>query len=230
MANVNVLVDISEASEVSLNGQPIPGIYQSLELSGDLRIDRVQRSGRSGAAKLPEGWDDMKLVLRLLLLPDTAGGYPATAARKIASLFQQADKNAKPYVYEIAHPLTSALNLREVLFKTLRVSASNQDDSASAELEFVEWRPVVVKRERQAKAKVWSLGGAITQGLAAAPASALNVAKKIGGASNNLTAAVGWAAKAATGKLAAADMLYTTLPKGVDVPTFEQDVFSAVGL
>lgn len=227
--NHNILVDITNAGELMLNGESIPGIFQAMEVSGDLRIDKVNRPGRSGSAKLAEGWEDMKLLVRLVLPPDEPGGYPGAAARKLAELFQRADKNVRPFVYTIAHPIAAALNLTDVLFKTLRVTATSEGDFGSAELEFLEFRPVVVRREKMAK-NGWSFkpGELIGGGLAAAPQAAKAAAEKIGGGIKGAADAAQWLTNAVAGKLAPADTLYGTLPKGSGFTSLEADVFQVV--
>lgn len=221
--NHNILVDITDASELALNGEPLPGVFQSLEVSGDLRVDSAKRPGRSGAAKLAEGWEDMRLVLRLLLPSDEPGSYAESSARRLAQLFQRADGNAKPFVYTIAHPIAAALNLNEVLFRAIRIQSTNEGDAATAEVEFLEFRPMMVKRERSRRRL--TLGGAIDAGLGAAPAAIKAAADKVGGGVNGAVDAADWFFKAAAGKLGTTDKLYNTLPKGSNWVTAEVDSF-----
>lgn len=145
---------------VKLGDVAIPGVYQSLEITGAVKLDEVSRSGRSGKSKLPVGWDDMSARLALRLLTEQGETYPNAALSTLAELFQKADSAAKPTVYTIVHPVCAAVRLREVLFSTLRITDDNQDDTVEVELEFTEFKPVALAREGRArKALKGSLAG-----------------------------------------------------------------------
>lgn len=145
---------------VRLGDTVIPGVYQSLEVAGKLKVDEVSRAGRSGASKLPEGWEDQTVRLRLELVPDEDEGSPESALAAIGELFRRADKSAKPTVYRLVHPVCAAMGLREVLFTSLRVEDTSGSDTVVAELELKEFRPVALKRESRARKLLKGLLGA----------------------------------------------------------------------
>lgn len=147
-----MILSIDELGQVKLGDKVVPGLYQSMEVEGKLKVDGVKRSGKSGAGKLPEGWEDMKVRLVLSLVPDREDeAYPEDDLAALAGLFQGADKQAKPFVYSIVHPVLNAMNLREVLFSGLRVSDQQGTNTVQVELELEEFKPVAVAREGRAK-------------------------------------------------------------------------------
>lgn len=135
---------------IKVGGTLLPGIFQSMEIEGELRIDEKDIPGSSAKAKQPMGFEDAKVKLIIRLLTDEK----STCYQKlktITSLFHKVDKHAKPHVYKIVNHLTDIWKLKEVLFKTLRVTDTNQNDSLDVSIDFEEYHPVLVATEKKAK-------------------------------------------------------------------------------
>lgn len=197
-----------------LGDKTLPGVYQSLEIEGAVKLDEVSRSGRSGASKLPVGWEDMKARLSLRLLTPEGESYPSEALATLAELFQKADATAKPVKYSIVHPACAALRLREVLFSGLRLSDTNADDTVGVEVEFTEFKPVALGRENRARKMLKAAIGAVGEGLEA-------LGDAIEGLAND-AASLGYDAKNALAKVNAKVKVYSTSPNGI-ADMFESD-------
>jgi hypothetical protein len=139
----------AEAGEIKLNDALLPGIFQSMEITGSLRIDEKKVPGSSGKRKQPLGYEDASVTLYLKLLTDEASTCYEKAGA-LTSLFHNVDNAAKPYVYRIVNRHLSKWNIREVLFKELRTSEDNRRDSIAATLEFAEYKPALVAAEAKA--------------------------------------------------------------------------------
>jgi len=149
---------VDDPGQVKLDDVVLPGAYASMEVKGELRLDEVTRPGRSGSAKLAEGWEDIRIRLRLELLPGEDEVYPEQQLAQIARLFQKADRNDKPFVYAIVHPLAEKFGVREVLFTRCELLDSRERDSTMAQLEFREFTPIAVRREKGGLASLLKRG------------------------------------------------------------------------
>lgn len=135
--------------QMKLDSKLLPGTFEAMEITGDIVIDEVEVPGQSGKAKQAMGFGDAVISLKLRLPTDDE----STAYEKLEQLnaiFQAVDAQAKPYVYRIVNKHTAARKVNQVIFKTLRSSEDNRSDLIKAELEFTEYRPIVVKKEAMA--------------------------------------------------------------------------------
>lgn len=135
-----------DVGQVKLGGLLLPGVFQSIEVVGALRIDQPQVEGQSSSPKQILGYDDATITLRLLLLTDD----DSTAYDKLkvmAGLFKSVDKAAKPYVYRLVNKHCAAWGITDVIFKGAQSSDDNQRDTVQMQLDFCEYKPVVVKQE-----------------------------------------------------------------------------------
>lgn len=134
-----------DIGQVKLGDTLLPGVFEGLEVEGELEIDEQDVQGGS-KRKQVLGFHDPTVTLKLRLLNDAAG-TPHDKLRVIAALFRGKDKAGKPVVYRIVNQHLALWGIQQVLFKRLRTSESNLDDSLRAELEFTGHSPVVVKKQ-----------------------------------------------------------------------------------
>ncbi|MCM0757343.1 hypothetical protein M7775_02015 [Sporomusa sphaeroides DSM 2875] len=139
----------TSAGDVMLNDTLIPGVYQSMEVTGKLRIDEKDVPGSSGKRKQPLGYEDAEIILTVkLLTDDDTDCYEKVA--KLASLFQNVDNTAKPYVYRIVNRLLDSWKIKEILFSSLRTTDDNKSNTIVAQLDFIEYKPAIVNAEAKA--------------------------------------------------------------------------------
>lgn len=136
---------------VALGTTEVPGILESIEVRGQLLLQRLRSSGRSGSAKVPRGWDDADVMVRMTLATGELSCWDLL--RAVSALFTASDKQGKPLIYTLVNRHVNARNIDQVLFTELSSSDTNRDDTVSVTLSFIEWRPKVVKRERTASAQ-----------------------------------------------------------------------------
>lgn len=134
-----------DIGQVKLGNTLLPGVFEALEIEGALTIDEQEVQG-GGKRKQVLGFEDPAVTLRLRLLDDSAG----TAYQKLrvlVGLFRGKDKAGKPVAYRIVNKHLALWGVQQVLFKRLRSSEDNMDDTLRADLEFVAHAPVAVKKQ-----------------------------------------------------------------------------------
>lgn len=141
----------NEAGQIKLNDTLLPGIFESMEVSGKLRFDEKSVPGSSGKRKQPLGYEDAGITLNVKLLTDEESDC-YEKLDKLTSLFHNIDNKAKPYVYRIVNRHLTKWNIREILFSELRTSEDNREDTIKAALGFVEYKPALVAAEAKAAA------------------------------------------------------------------------------
>lgn len=140
----------NDFGQVKLGGIILPGIFQSMEIEGGVRTDEMEVPGTSGTSKQPQGFKDAIVNLKILLpTDDTDTCYDKL--KTYVNILQKVDKNAKPYIYQIVNKHIAIWNIKEVIYKTLRSTEDNRNDTIIVDITFKEWRPVVVKSESRIK-------------------------------------------------------------------------------
>ncbi len=138
-----------DIGQIRVGGVLLPGIMESLEVAGALRIDEAEVDGQSGTTKQPVGFEDAAVTLRVrLVTDDESTSYDK--AKEIVGLFQSTDSYAQPFVCRIVNRHTALWGIDEVLFSELKTSESNRDDTMYADLVFKEYVPVAVLAEEVA--------------------------------------------------------------------------------
>lgn len=135
-----------DIGQVKVGDTLLPGIFESLEIAGDVRVDEIEVTGQSGTSKQPLGFDDATLVLKIRLLTDD----DSTCYDKLKTLvavFRAVDAQAKPFVYRLVNHHAAIWGITEVIFKGLRSVEDNDSDTIRADLQFTEYRPVMVRNE-----------------------------------------------------------------------------------
>lgn len=138
-----------ETGQIKLNDTLLPGIFESMEVSGKLRFDEKSVPGSSGKRKQPLGYEDANITINVKLLTDDESTC-YDKLDQLTSLFHNIDNNAKPYVYRIVNRHMTKWNIREVMFSELRTSEDNQKNIIKAAIGFVEYKPALVEAEAKA--------------------------------------------------------------------------------
>lgn len=129
----------------------LPGIFERLEVQGEVTVDEANILAESGSSKQPHGFKDAT-VTASLVLPNDTNGTPYDKLQVIVRVFKQVDSSARPFIYQIVNKHTAAWGIRDVVFQGLSSSEDDRDDTIHVQLTFVEYRPAVVKTEAMAKA------------------------------------------------------------------------------
>lgn len=142
---------VFEDGAISLGGEEVPGIMQSLTVDGKVRFDEQKVDGASGKKKTPQGFEDCEISVSLYLTTeDESSCYDKL--QKLSAMFGKVDGKANPQIYDVANRHLLARGIRQVVFSSLQTSESDATDEITASLGFTEHNPPVVKTEKaQAK-------------------------------------------------------------------------------
>lgn len=138
----------SDFGQVKLGKTLLPGAFAGMDIQGQVRVDDLTIAGQSGSSKQPLGFEDAKISLEIRLLTDEESTC-YDKAEQIVQIFQAVDSAAKPFIYRIVNKHTALWKIKEVVFEGLRTKETNQDDTLIASLEFTEYRPVLVAKEKR---------------------------------------------------------------------------------
>lgn len=135
--------------EVKLDGKLLPGIFQGMSVTGEVRIKEEEAQGQSGKYKQALGWEDLSVTFTILL-PNDDESTPYDKLQALVQVFRETDKVAKPEVYRIVNRHTAAWGLDKVLVKELKTDDPANADFIRATLTLVEWESPLVKVEARA--------------------------------------------------------------------------------
>lgn len=134
--------------KIRLGDHEIPGIFESMRITGSIKIDKADIPGSSGGGKQPLGYNEPEIVLTIKL--DTDNNLDCYEKTKILTgIFQNTDENAKPYIYNIVNKHTDAWNISEIIFNYLKTNDTNKSNAIFAELHFQEYKPIIVDKENR---------------------------------------------------------------------------------
>ena len=139
------------ASGLSLNGQPIPGIFESLSVGSKLLSDAKAVEGGSGKQYQINGFDDAAVTFALRLI-DGAETKEA-ALGKIITLFKRFNESGEPVIYQLDFSQAREWNLQGCLFLSLDSSQSGGKQEIKVNLKFAEYRPEAARMQEQAQDK-----------------------------------------------------------------------------
>jgi len=163
---------------IKIDGQALPGILVDQTVDGKVRFDEQKADGQSGKKRTPLGWEDTEVSLTLVLTTDDDGEDCYEKLEKINNIFRGHDAKANPKVYEVDNRHLQARGVGKLIFSGLSSVETDQDDTITAGLSFVEHNPPVVKTEKAVAKSALDLARkdeALTKAKAAAPEVKPNV-------------------------------------------------------
>lgn len=138
---------ITDASgKVKVGGVILPGIFQNIEVDGDVRIDEAEVDGKSAKPKQAVGYEDAKVKLNLILQNDD-GSTPYEKLKILQNIFKRPGQQL-PYVYEIVNRHLQARGITKIIFKKLTSSEDNNLDVIRATCEFWEYVPITIQAKK----------------------------------------------------------------------------------
>lgn len=140
------------ASGLSLNGQPIPGIFESLSVGSKLLSDAKAVEGGSGKQYQINGFDDAAVTFALRLI-DGAETKEAALGRIITLFKRFNESSGEPVIYQLEFSQAREWNLQGCLFLSLDSSQSGGRQEIKVNLKFAEYRPEVARMQEQAQDK-----------------------------------------------------------------------------
>lgn len=145
-------------STVKVGGTVLPGLFKSLEIKSDAKIDEETVQGSTSKPKQATGYEDAKITLELVL-EDSPTETKEQKLTKIQNLFK-APTQGVPVVHEIVNVHTSLRGIKKILFKSLTTKAQNTKVSEiTASLEFWEYIPTTITATKASSKKSNSSAG-----------------------------------------------------------------------
>lgn len=134
----------TDAGQVKVAGVILPGVFESLEISGAAQLDQVEIKGKKERVTQAVGYDPARVRLTLNLLPPEEGGDCAAQVTELQKMFRKTPEQQKPGVYQLVNKHTAARNISEVIFSGLQTWEDNKSDKMLVICEFMEHVPIKV--------------------------------------------------------------------------------------
>lgn len=128
---------------VKIGGVILPGIYKSIEVEHEAKIDEQTVEGSSSRPKQATGYDDAKINIELLLIDSET----ATKEEKlgiIQGLFRAEDQE-KPEVHELVSAHTAIRGMRQVVIKKVSSKETNKKNEITVTIELLQYDVMKIK-------------------------------------------------------------------------------------
>ena len=146
-----ILSSLPEGKELTLNNEVLPGIVQSVSVSGRMQADRnIRADGGGGRDFELKGWEPAEISVEVALLHSEKVN-PEILLESITALFQKI-KDGEAVQYALSFPQTNAWGIGRCYFTGLD-SSQNSKQMYSLSLKFVEFRPEIDQVKRQQSQK-----------------------------------------------------------------------------
>lgn len=134
----------SDVGEVKVGDQVLPGIFESLEVTGSVKMDEVEIKGKKEKLSQAVGYNNAKVRLNLKVIPKDEDDDCIETIAQIQRIFRSSPSLQAPGVYRIVNKHVLARGIDQVTFTDLRTYEDNRTDSFVVTAEFQEYNPVNV--------------------------------------------------------------------------------------
>ena len=128
---------------IKIDGILLPGHFRLLQVGQDIVIDEMQVQDKDGHIKQPAGYDEGKIKIEVVLIPDD--GDVNTQLASIYGLFRKVEGQIKPDIHSISNIHANSRGIKKILFNRLESTESEEDDSLAVKIELEEYVPVAVQ-------------------------------------------------------------------------------------
>lgn len=122
---------------VKIGGVILPGIYKSIEIEHEAKIDEQTVEGSSSKPKQATGYDDAKISIELLLI-DSEAAAKEDKLQVIQDLFR-AEGQGKPQVHELISAHTAIRGTKQVIIKKVTSKETNKKDEITVTIELLQY-------------------------------------------------------------------------------------------
>lgn len=122
---------------VKIGGVILPGIYKSIEIEHEAKIDEQTVEGSSSKPKQATGYDDAKINIELLLI-DSEAATKEDKLQVIQDLFK-AEGQGKPQVHELISAHTAIRGAKQVIIKKVASKETNKKDEITVMIELLQY-------------------------------------------------------------------------------------------
>jgi hypothetical protein len=131
--------------QVKVGDTLLPGVFESLEITGRVKMDQVEIQGKETNVTQAVGYDPATVRLTINLLPREEGGECDDQIAVIQRAFRQSKDQERPGVYRLVNKHVQARGVDEVIFSGLKTFEDNRSDKVLVICEFTEHVPIKVK-------------------------------------------------------------------------------------
>ena len=128
---------------VKIGGVILPGIYKSIEVEHEAKIDEQTVEGSSSKPKQATGYDDAKINIELLLI-DSETTTKEEKLGIIQGLFQ-AEGQEMPQVHDLVSVHTAIRGTRQVVIKKVSSKETNKKAEITVMIELLQYDVMKIK-------------------------------------------------------------------------------------
>lgn len=122
---------------IKIGGVILPGIYKSIEVEHEAKIDEQTVEGSTSKPKQATGYDDAKINIELLLI-DSEATTKEEKLQTIQELFK-AEGQDKPQPHELISVHTAIRGTRQVIIKKVTSKETNKKDEITVTIELLQY-------------------------------------------------------------------------------------------
>lgn len=122
---------------VKIGSVILPGIYKSIEVEHEAKIDEQTVEGSTSKPKQATGYDDAKINIELLLI-DSGTETKEDKLQMIQNLFK-AEGQDKPQVHELISVHTAIRGAKQVIIKKVTSKETNKKDEITVTIELLQY-------------------------------------------------------------------------------------------
>ncbi|TEB09136.1 hypothetical protein [Pelotomaculum propionicicum] len=135
----------TDAGQVKVGDVILPGVFESIEVTGSVKLDEVEIEGKEQKVTQAMGYDNARVRLTINLYPEEEDEECYEQIAIYQQIFRSAPNQEKPGLYHIVNKHTYARNINEVIFGDLKTWEDNKGDRVIITCEFIEHVPVAVQ-------------------------------------------------------------------------------------
>lgn len=134
----------TDAGQVKVGDNILPGSFESMEISGTVKMDEVEIDGKEKKTTQAVSYDNARIRLTVALVPEEEDGDCSEQIAAYQKIFRKSPDQQKPGVYQIVNKHTEARNISEVIFSSFQTNEDNKSDKIMVTCEFTEHVPVQI--------------------------------------------------------------------------------------
>jgi len=127
---------------IKIGGVILPGIYKSVEIEHEAKIDEQTVEGSSSKPKQATGYDDAKINIELLLM-DSEAATKEEKLQAIQELFKPEGQN-KPQAQELISVHTAIRGTKQVIIKKVTSKETNKKDEITVTIELLQYNTMKI--------------------------------------------------------------------------------------
>lgn len=128
---------------VKIGGILLPGIYKSIEVNHDAKIDEQDVEGSSVRPKQASGYDDAKITIEISLM-DSESVTKEEKLQTIQNMFRGAGQE-KPQPHEMVSTHSGIRGIKKVLIKNMTSKETNKKDEIVVNLELIQYETMSIR-------------------------------------------------------------------------------------